>query len=109
MSIIENWMQKLPPIAESSGINALQVPARLIDLQADQGLRIVDTATLMQSEHSFAALSYVWGVQQTFILLSKNKDALFESFQIAQLPKTIQDSVTVTHRIGLRYLWVDAL
>jgi hypothetical protein len=25
------------------------------------------------------------------------------------LPQTIQDAISVTHRLGIRYLWVDAL
>ncbi|CAO2650182.1 Nn.00g014740.m01.CDS01 [Neocucurbitaria sp. VM-36] len=109
MSIIEEWVRKLPPIAEASHMNALQVPARLIDLQANERLRIVDTSKLAQYSQGFAALSYVWGMQQTFILLTTNKDVLSDGFQIVQLPKTIQDAVIVTRRIGLRYLWIDAL
>ncbi|KAF1848987.1 HET-domain-containing protein [Cucurbitaria berberidis CBS 394.84] len=96
-------------MTESLEINALRVPARLIELQVNEGLRIVDTSYLKPSDQGFAALSYVWGMQQTFILLEKNREELSRGFDIAQLPQTIRDAVTVTRHIGLQYLWVDAL
>jgi hypothetical protein len=109
MTFIADWMQKSPPSNESSSINALQVPARLIDLQNKDNLRIVETSSIPLSDKSFVALSYVWGTNQTFILLSTTKDQLMTGFRAEQLPKTIQDAIIVSRRIGLRYIWVDAL
>jgi hypothetical protein len=43
------------------------------------------------------------------VLLRRNGDILLSGFKAEQLPRTIQDAVTVTRRIGLRYIWVDAL
>jgi hypothetical protein len=109
MTFIADCMQKSPPSNESSSINALQVPARLIDLQNKDNLRIVETSSIPLSDKSFVALSYVWGTNQTFILLSTTKDQLMTGFRAEQLPKTIQDAIIVSRRIGLRYIWVDAL
>ncbi|KAH7383880.1 heterokaryon incompatibility protein-domain-containing protein [Pyrenochaeta sp. MPI-SDFR-AT-0127] len=109
MSIIERWMQKLPSLPNVSNISALQAPARLIDVQNHHELRIVETSSLQRSDQNFAALSYVWGTNQTFVLLNTTKDLLATGFHVEQLPRTIQDAVTVTRRVGLRYLWVDAL
>lgn len=90
------------------------MPSRLIELQPDS-LRVVETSILDAVEESnvnmrgYAALSYVWGQNQTFVLLDSTKDVLMSSFDIVQLPRTIQDAVIVTRTIGLTYLWVDAL
>lgn len=109
MNIIERWMQKLSLFPNALNANALQVPARLIDLGDNHNLRIVATSSLQQLNQSFVALSYVWGANQEFVLLSTTETALSTGFQVEKLPRTIQDAVTVTRRIGHRYLWVDAL
>jgi hypothetical protein len=109
MQNISDWMREIRRTALNKSETSNQMPARLIDVGATEGVKIVETSTIPQSQLSFAALSYVWGVDQTFILLDENTTSLMSSFQIEQLPQTIRDAVTVTRRIGLRYLWVDAL
>lgn len=47
----------------------------------------------------YIALSYVWGG------ISPQPDAL----RLGTLPATIEDAIVVTRRLGIRYLWVDAL
>ena len=47
----------------------------------------------------YVALSYVWGPSS---VRSEDPDRL-----PADLPNTIQDAMTVTQKIGYRYLWVD--
>jgi hypothetical protein len=42
-------------------------------------------------------------------LLKGNKTSLMTGLEYGELPKTIQDAVTVTRRLGYSYLWVDAL
>jgi len=32
-----------------------------------------------------------------------------QSIQVAELPKTLRDAVTVSVRLGFRYLWIDSL
>lgn len=107
MQKISHWMREIRHTAINPTSD--QMPARLIDVGATEGLRIVATSTISQTDLSFAALSYVWGVNQSFVLLERNKSSLMSTFQIEQLPRTIRDAVTVTRGIGLRYLWVDAL
>jgi hypothetical protein len=48
---------------------------------------------------SYVALSYVWGDSQD---ASTMLDVLGDD-----LPQTIKDSITVTRKLGFRYLWVD--
>jgi hypothetical protein len=79
----------------------------------DGKLRITDTSRLACSEtehyRGFAALSYVWDTNQTFVLLSTTIDEFMSGFDVQKLPQTIQDAVTVARRLGFRHLWVDAL
>ncbi|KAF2124911.1 HET-domain-containing protein [Dothidotthia symphoricarpi CBS 119687] len=109
METIQHWVRSLAFVPQSSTTNSTQIPGRLIELQYGDTLRVCDSSSILPSDKSFAALSYVWGASQDFILLSTNIDSLMRGFTPEKLPQTIRDAVTVTRRVGLRYLWVDAL
>lgn len=76
----------------------------LIDVQ-EQCLRY------SAGNEKFAALSYCWGEAKNFLTKRDNVNRLREEAAFAKitLPATIRDAITLTSRIGLRYLWVDAL
>ena len=52
-------------------------------------------------EHRYAALSYVWG--RTAV----GSHTVGDELRSNVLPQTIQDAMTVTRQLGLRYLWID--
>ncbi|KAI9151389.1 Monooxygenase [Paramyrothecium foliicola] len=60
---------------------------------------------------TYATLSYCWGRPGDQLLTTKYKLAAFKSHGIkfSALPLTIQDAVRVTRRLGLEFIWVDAL
>jgi len=58
---------------------------------------------------NYTALSYCWGTQQTIVLSQELLDAGPVVYDLGKLPKTIQEAVIVTRRLGLSYLWVDSL
>ncbi|KAL1859562.1 hypothetical protein Daus18300_009563 [Diaporthe australafricana] len=59
----------------------------------------------------YAALSYVWGSNQKITLTGQNATQLteFESIVEGVASLTIVDAMELCRRIGVRYLWVDAL
>ncbi|KAI1416835.1 HET-domain-containing protein [Hypoxylon sp. FL1857] len=57
----------------------------------------------------YAALSYCWGGPQPLELTKQNFSALQGGIDDVALPRAIKDAIRVTHSLGLRYLWVDAL
>lgn len=59
---------------------------------------------------SYIALSYCWGNSDSKFVLSKQKaDLPRPRFPFRSLPKTLQDAVTITRKLGFRFLWIDAL
>lgn len=106
MSLLATWMRNLEPV---TGVTSGSLPSRLIQLCDDQSLRVIHTSTVSGCEPNFAALSYVWGTSQSFILLSTTEGALMKGFDDKRLPQTIKDAVTITRRLGLQHIWVDAL
>ena len=59
----------------------------------------------------YVALSYVWGAGKMLKHISTNSISLQipGALQLAQIPQTVKDSMTLVKDMGERYLWVDAL
>jgi len=57
----------------------------------------------------YLALSYCWGTKQPVVTKEKNLNDHLRSLPISMLPYTIRDAITITRRLGVEYLWVDAL
>jgi Heterokaryon incompatibility protein (HET) len=57
----------------------------------------------------YTALSYCWGGDQKVKLQKSNLSAWRSDIPFCDLPQTIQDAVTVTTELGIRFLWIDAL
>ncbi|TQN69346.1 hypothetical protein CSHISOI_06130 [Colletotrichum shisoi] len=58
----------------------------------------------------YVTLSYCWGTSgKNFKTTSSNLAQQLSEIPWARLPQTIQDAVVVTRKLGIRYLWVDAL
>jgi len=96
-----------------------------VSRQLPKGLRMVDlrTGRVEQVDPSarpcYVALSYVWGPEDVLekwkssqlskrILLHHSNGREYAELP-ERLPRTIQDAMTVVRKLGLDYLWVDAL
>ncbi|KAJ8506963.1 hypothetical protein ONZ45_g10616 [Pleurotus djamor] len=82
------------------------LPTRLIDCSDPRHPKLVATGGGLGN---YAALSYVWGGPQVQSTKRSNLHAYLQSLHLASLPQTIVDAISVTHQIGLAYLWVDSL
>jgi hypothetical protein len=59
---------------------------------------------------SYLTLSYCWGEQPASIGTTKaNLQDRTQSIPINSLPKTVRDAITITRRMGVKFLWVDVL
>lgn len=84
------------------------LPTRVIDV----GLDLSSPVKLYVSDGCkdyYAALSYCWGDKQEYITTTQTIKSRKENMFLEDLPQTLQDAIMVTRRLGIRYLWVDAL
>jgi Heterokaryon incompatibility protein (HET) len=94
----------------SAGVHRL--PTRLIDIDSQVQKatpRLVHSSMLENVE--YLTLSHRWGPGGAAMmkLTVDNEDELLSGFPMESLPRSFQDAIYVTHRLGYRYLWIDAL
>ncbi|KIK87549.1 hypothetical protein PAXRUDRAFT_831829 [Paxillus rubicundulus Ve08.2h10] len=86
------------------------LPTRVLDVApVDDSLQHQIRLCVPNGEAAtYAALSYCWGGPQPFSTQKSTLETYLKGIDMQQLPSTIRDAVTVTRKLGLRYLWVDA-
>ena len=83
-------------------------PTRVIDL-SDMTKPRLHIAMLGKERFEYVALSYVWGMNQSYVTTMdtiKEKTSILDNMLI---PSTIAHAMAVTRALGYRYLWVDSL
>ena len=89
------------------------LPTRLLDVgvQSQQTVRLVLSKEIIgAAKAAYVTLSYCWGATNDAARTTKeNLVDRLESIQVDTLPKSLQDAITVTRGLGIRYLWIDAL
>ncbi|KAH7394194.1 heterokaryon incompatibility protein-domain-containing protein, partial [Phaeosphaeria sp. MPI-PUGE-AT-0046c] len=86
------------------------LPSRVIDVGTKTPIKSVRLHWSGDNEcDKYAALSYCWGGPQplntTFATAQDNTNGIIFS----ALPQTLQDAMTITLGLGLRYIWIDSL
>lgn len=125
---ISQWLNECSctPASSKAYRSLHNFPTRLIDVGPVDGLtlprlRIMNDYILSypfsswhrESEFPpwpYLTLSYCWGKQHVSVGTTKeNFPGRTRSIPTESLPKTIQDAITITRRMGVRFLWVDVL
>jgi len=97
-----------------NGSRANDYPARLIAIE-DDCVRLVRTIDLEASNSEplrYLALSYTWGdkdVHQRYFTTVDTVEQHCKAIPTQSLPNLFVDALTITRRLGIRYLWIDAL
>ncbi|KIY04012.1 uncharacterized protein Z520_00704 [Fonsecaea multimorphosa CBS 102226] len=99
----------------SSGKELSIMPTRILDVGVPDA---TNQRLCLESEVAvpaqYAALSHAWGRKEDRIkpmpkTLKSNICQRLEGIDWSELTRTFQDAIKITRRLGLRYLWVDAL
>jgi hypothetical protein len=71
-------------------------------------LRLVESGSLPITTR-YITLSYCWGGLEVMNLKRNTKEALKRGIHITELPLTFVEASNAALRLGVRYLWIDAL
>jgi len=106
---IQQWIQKCSTHLECGPLSDSPLPTRLIEVAPEDGVgepRIISTKGV---RGKYAALSYCWGGKQLGMTVNKNFASRFRQLDTKELSKTVLQAIQTTKRLGLRYVWVDAI
>ena len=84
------------------------LPARILDIGANDSDAIKLLIT-NGAKGAYACLSHCWGKTKSIVLNQGNEHTLTKDIPWKGLPKTYTDAITFCRRLGIRYLWIDAL
>ena len=105
-SIVVEWLRECVEKHDCQGSTTL--PSRVLDVsQSSEGdihLYVTD-----QEIEPYAALSHCWGGEVPVKTTSLNYEAQQNHIAVNDLPQNFKDAIEVTRKLGLRYLWIDAL
>lgn len=83
-------------------------PTRLVDLGAPGSNDPVRLANGTTSE-PYVALSYCWGGRQALLTTKQTLEEYHQRIPVSELAQTVQDAISLTRELGIRFLWVDCL
>lgn len=110
---IKKWWQKCQSSHEDCNVAPSTEsgrPTRLLDLNAfieSSDIKLVNGADTGTDQ--YVTLSYCWGGINPVMLRTTNINDFRTRIDWSTLPKTMKDAVTVCRKVGVRYLWIDAL
>lgn len=87
----------------------LVIPKRLVYVGSpgETDVKLIETEGQLVK---YVALSYCWGNPQSGLLTTDDCIIhMMQGVRLNRLSKTIQDAIVFLRKLGLRYLWVDAL
>ncbi|KAK0716142.1 heterokaryon incompatibility protein-domain-containing protein [Lasiosphaeris hirsuta] len=86
-------------------------PTRLINVRNPDHhqLTVLSEDDDQSSVRPYAALSYVWGSKQEYVLTTAALAEMRTGLDLSRLPRTISDAIRAARQLGFDYLWVDAL
>ncbi|WKT53774.1 Heterokaryon incompatibility [Fusarium oxysporum f. sp. vasinfectum] len=95
------------------GTNESWYPTRLLDSGPIDSFR-ENTITLLETSAGasygpYMTLSHCWGSGHAFCLNKSSYQRLLNGIPLSSLPPTFQDASFIARRLGVRYIWIDAL
>ena len=86
-------------------------PERLVfvgQLESGEDVRLCDCEDL--KEHSsYVTLSHCWGQTPICGLKKENVLNLRAKIPVSKLPKSFQDAIIITRKLGIEYVWIDSV
>lgn len=92
----------------STNLN-VPLPARVLDVSAIDSDRTVRLYETQGEEDTYVCLSHCWGRAPLLTTTSTTLEERKAGFASSLLPQTFRDAADYVRKLGLRYIWIDAL
>lgn len=96
--------------ADSKRVQSLPKRAIIVGNDSNDDIHLFehDDSTERINE-PYIALSHCWGLSQHLVSTKSNIEGWKRNIPYNALPSTFQDAVSITRRLGIRYVWIDSL
>ena len=85
------------------------LPTRVLDVGNAENPNRLRLYEPKREQGRYIALSHRWGESRPFSTEKETIEIRRNGIEFDQLPKTFQDAVAVTRKLGVQYLWIDSL
>ncbi|KAK3388523.1 heterokaryon incompatibility protein-domain-containing protein [Sordaria brevicollis] len=107
--LLDNWLTEcrtkhpmcLPPPSAFR-------PTRLLLIENEHSARVVETKDWV-AHHPYVALSHCWGTTSRLQLKKENMGDLLRHIDVAGLPTTYKEGISISLALGFSYIWIDSL
>lgn len=115
---VRQWLQlcqqthKMCNIQLGSESQSGRPPVRFVDLGVDttRPVRLVDHQLTEDDKPVYITLSYRWTAEiERSQTTQANKHLHYDAMPVSEWPKVYKDAASLARRLGVRYLWIDAL
>lgn len=107
---ISKWLQHCNEQHSGCWSGEVALPSRVLDVgitpESDDQIRLYATEG---ETVPYACLSYCWGKALPLRTTQKTYQNRKSGILFHNLPRTLQNAVTVARALGIKYIWVDAL
>ncbi|QDS71923.1 hypothetical protein FKW77_000564 [Venturia effusa] len=106
--LVEEWLSECLQKHNSCGAKTRPaLPTRVLDLfSLGSDLSLCEPQT---KDERYACLSHCWGDARTTTTTLGNLEAHKALISFSILPKTFQEAIIFTRKLGIQYLWIDSL
>lgn len=110
LSILRQWLSHCDSQHTCcKSLETSHMPTRLIEVGAENDPMVRLYETRPDDSVKYVALSHAWGAGPHFCTTLANIESQRRYMPLDILPMTYQDAITVTRRLDIRYLWIDAI
>jgi hypothetical protein len=110
ITTLKTWFEQCESSHAACAPTLSVLPKRLVATGAyDDGVRLVQTADLNQKHARYATLSHCWGNKLPLCTTSDNQAMLKRGMSDEILSRTFRDAIELARRLGIPYIWIDAL
>jgi len=103
---IEMWITECIETHQICPSNeSVSLPKRLVDISDGQSPKLYEN---IGESGRYTALSHRWGMSLIKTTLT-NYGSRRQGIKWTELPKIFQDAISITRRLGLKYIWIDSL
>src|SRR2546429_4474745 len=110
INITNNWIQSCSTTHRiCRNLEDTVLPTRVIDVGSPDGSKEPFLFISEGCVGRYIALSYCWGGEQSIKTTVDSLEAHKRKIELSTLSQSLQDAVTVTRKLKIQYLWIDAL